>query len=233
MDEDSKPLALPGTSSEKNRAVEKGIGKDRVRRVPQPAGQKTAKQMNAKMGLSEPDTEMISDAIPDGIQRASVAQPDPLIRATRLFDKMPRHKRNAARQILDALDASELLPSDWTASEKSRRIEVLLGQSVVANKKIDKRLIEWARGEGLLVDVDRGTPWGNPYKLAREKDRDEVCDRYEEYFAGLPELHDRLGELRGRVLACWCYPKRCHAMHLCKLASPEKGDKGSCDTEGG
>lgn len=118
-------------------------------------------------------------------------------------------------------DTTSLFNPDWTDSEKDRRNRVLDGQTVIANKKLDKRLIAWARAEGLLVEVDRGTPWGNPYKMAREKDRDEVCDRYEEHFAALPELHDRLGELRGKVLACWCYPKRCHAMHLCKLSSTE------------
>jgi hypothetical protein len=30
-----------------------------------------------------------------------------------------------------------------------------------------------------VVYVGRGTPWGNPFVMGRDGDRDEVCDRFE------------------------------------------------------
>ena len=181
MDEDTKPLGVPGTSNQNRRAMDDGSG--------------VRKPRKAKKSLAGPEAATIAIA-------KTLATPD-------------------------------LLAPDWSESEKERRGRVLGGRTVVANKKLDKRLIAWARAEGLLVDVDRGTPWGNPYKMAREKDRDEVCDRYEEHFAGLPDIHDRLGELRGKVLACWCYPKRCHAMYLCALASKRKRGSATPATDPG
>ena len=73
------------------------------------------------------------------------------------------------------------------------------------------------------VRVDRASVLGNPYKMEKESQRDEVCDKYKEYFlqrineepdAFSKEL-DRLVELykeHGKLnLFCWCAPKRCHA----------------------
>ena len=57
------------------------------------------------------------------------------------------------------------------------------------------------------VYVGRGTPWGNPFKLFKEADRDLVCDLFEERV--LPNLD--VTALAGKHLICWCAPKRCHA----------------------
>lgn len=69
--------------------------------------------------------------------------------------------------------------------------------------------------------VDRSSPLGNPFPLKNEKDRDEVCDRYRQYFhenkskpkmrftlALLLHMYKKYSKLR---LFCWCAPKRCHA----------------------
>jgi Domain of unknown function (DUF4326) len=57
------------------------------------------------------------------------------------------------------------------------------------------------------VYVGRGTSYGNPYKMNREKERDYVCDMFEREV--LPSLD--VSKLRGKDLVCWCSPKRCHA----------------------
>lgn len=57
------------------------------------------------------------------------------------------------------------------------------------------------------VYVGRGSRWGNPFKIGRDGDRDEVCDRFEREI--LPTLD--LEPLRGKDLVCWCKPARCHA----------------------
>ena len=184
-------------------------------------------QNRAKEKAMDEDTKPLGGPGASGRKRRAVDNG----KGKRTGVRKPRKTKNSLAgpeagtiAIATTFDTADLLAPDWTESEKERRDRVLCGRTVVANKKLDKRLIAWARAERLLVDVDRGTPWGNPYKMSREKDRDEVCDRYEEHFAGVPELHDRLGELHGKVLACWCYPKRCHAMHLAKLASSEAGE---------
>ena len=72
------------------------------------------------------------------------------------------------------------------------------------------------------VIVDRRTPWGNPYKMENDSqaERDRVCKIFETYAeARALQEPDWLKPLRGKNLACWCSPKRCHAETLRRLAN--------------
>ena len=70
------------------------------------------------------------------------------------------------------------------------------------------------------VLVDRRTPWGNPFVMRGESTRDEVCDAFENYAKGkLVNQPEWLIPLKGKHLACWCAPKRCHAETLARLAN--------------
>lgn len=65
------------------------------------------------------------------------------------------------------------------------------------------------------VYCGRGSPYGNPFIIGRDGDRDQVCDRYEAEI--LPRLD--LGPLRGKDLVCFCAPKRCHCDALLREAN--------------
>jgi hypothetical protein len=52
--------------------------------------------------------------------------------------------------------------------------------------------------------------------MKTEKERDFVCDKFEDYLSNNSELQKRLPELKGKALACWCYPKRCHGLSIIK-----------------
>lgn len=67
--------------------------------------------------------------------------------------------------------------------------------------------------------IDRRTKWGNPFVLDKDGDRNEVCDKYEEYIRNGEGkwLLEHLDELRGKRLGCWCAPARCHGDTLVKL----------------
>jgi hypothetical protein len=70
------------------------------------------------------------------------------------------------------------------------------------------------------IRVDRGTPWGNPFIMRFESERDYVCDLYEQYAQWrLTVEPEWLHPLRGKDLVCWCAPKRCHAETLVRLAN--------------
>jgi hypothetical protein len=122
-----------------------------------------------------------------------------------------RELREAIRQYLDE--------QGWTDDERDRREQVKNGRTIVVNQKTDERLIRWAQFEGKLTRIDRTTDWGNPFELPADGTRDEVCDNYAVYLGMKPSLTKRIKELRGRVLACWCYPQRCHGNHLADLAN--------------
>ena len=56
------------------------------------------------------------------------------------------------------------------------------------------------------IYIGRGSPWGNPYVIGKDGNRDDVCDKFEAHV--LPTLD--IGPLRGKHLVCFCAPLRCH-----------------------
>ena len=88
---------------------------------------------------------------------------------------------------------------------------------LIKNLRKEKPSEEWD------VKVDRQSVLGNPFSMNHdERKRDEVCDRYDEYFENEYENNvnfalevNRLVNLY-RVhgclnLFCWCATKRCHS----------------------
>jgi hypothetical protein len=102
------------------------------------------------------------------------------------------------------------MTTPWTDEERALRRDLEAGTTVVINMKRHPNVVRWAREQGLLQRIDRRTVWGNPFKLGQDGDRREVIDSYAQYLAGTASLIDRLGELRGKALACWCAPEPCH-----------------------
>jgi hypothetical protein len=67
------------------------------------------------------------------------------------------------------------------------------------------------------VYCGRGSPYGNPFVIGRDGDRDEVCDKFEREI--LPTLD--VTALRGKNLLCFCAPKRCHCDAILRKANEE------------
>ncbi len=74
------------------------------------------------------------------------------------------------------------------------------------------------------VYIGRPGKWGNPFVLKRESDRAAALEQYRAWVMRQPELMAALGELRGKVLGCWCAPRLCHGDVLVELADA-LGDK--------
>ncbi len=73
-----------------------------------------------------------------------------------------------------------------------------------------------------VVHVDRGSNWGNPFIMrgASDEERDRVIHLFTLYAAWRLSIEpDWLKPLRGKVLGCWCAPKRCHGDILLRLAN--------------
>lgn len=115
---------------------------------------------------------------------------------------------------------------EWTEDELDRRAIVEAGGTVVANlhQDADRALLAWARSAGRFVRIDRNSEWGNPFEIPADGDRDTVCDSFEIFFPRKFSLHNRLDELRGKVLGCWCYPNRCHGNYLIKALQASHED---------
>jgi hypothetical protein len=68
------------------------------------------------------------------------------------------------------------------------------------------------------VFIGRPSIWGNPFKIGRDGDRDQVIALYRRWIASQPALLARVPELHGKRLACFCAPRACHGDVLAELA---------------
>lgn len=78
------------------------------------------------------------------------------------------------------------------------------------------------------VYIGRGSPFGNPFKMDNEDDRDKVIELYRHWlWKALQEgkiTKEMLLSLDGKRLACYCAPKACHGHVLVKAIEWAKGE---------
>ncbi len=66
-----------------------------------------------------------------------------------------------------------------------------------------------------------GSAFANPYRVDVDGTRADVIEKYRRWILDQTALLDRLHELRGRRLACWCSPAACHADVLTELVDAD------------
>lgn len=63
------------------------------------------------------------------------------------------------------------------------------------------------------VYIGRGSEFGNPFQIGKDMDREKVIKFYKEWFefeCKDPEFVQKLMELKGKKLGCFCKPLACH-----------------------
>jgi hypothetical protein len=90
------------------------------------------------------------------------------------------------------------------------------------------------RDMSLYVDGAIGSIWGNPYRVAKPKVKnnesnksnkskitsytlEESLKKYREHIESRADLIEKLPELKGKTLGCWCKPNKCHGDVLVEL----------------
>lgn len=176
---------------------------------------KASEQAAAALGTSGRSVQMAKAVIK--------AAPDLAAKVER--GQMPLHRayRETQERQLSQPPPEEL---HWPEDQLKRRRVVESGGTVVANMHagFDEFLLRWARSTNRFVRIDRSSPFGNPYEIPGDGERDQVCDSFEVYFQRKFSLHKQIAQLTGKVLGCWCYPERCHGNHLVSLASAVEED---------
>lgn len=67
------------------------------------------------------------------------------------------------------------------------------------------------RKEHFDVMIDRRTPYGNPFIIGRDGDRETVIKKYLKWVLTKTDLIAKMHkELKGKTLGCWCKPAACH-----------------------
>lgn len=64
------------------------------------------------------------------------------------------------------------------------------------------------------VYIGRPSPFGNPYVIGQDGDRDEVIRKYRAYFYSRLKMdlpfREQVKALKGKSLGCYCKPSICH-----------------------
>ena len=66
------------------------------------------------------------------------------------------------------------------------------------------------------VYIGRGSPWGNPFVIGKDGTREEIIEKYCEWICDNQYLLNRIHELKGKDLVCYCSPQLCHG-HILEI----------------
>ena len=150
---------------------------------------------------------------------------------------MKRHLTHiSAKKVKDTAETTE------TPSSKKLHID---SESLPRKKTV---VVHMKREHGVVVqDCDvyigracnRGgwhlpqSKFYNPFSIGRDGSRAAVMRKFEAYIATRADLLSALGELRGKVLRCWCKPEACHGDILARLADAESPAAAGADADDG
>lgn len=130
----------------------------------------------------------------------------------------PRSTRALRAAIKEYLETK-----DWPEVDRERwRWVTELGYPTLANHRRDGQLLKWAKFAGCHVYIGRGSPWGNPFEIDQDGDRDYCIESFGTYYLPRkPSLLDALPALMGKVLECYCWPLPCHGEVLLETLKRE------------
>lgn len=164
-------------------------------------------------GVGQAITKLKSELTPQAAsQTAPTPEPDLFAGEDWVQPEAPEFVRmvTPAPAPAPADDAPSELDA-FTDEERVLHKQLIDGDTIVVSLRSHQRLIAWAEAVDLYVRIDRRSPWGNPFELPADGDRDTVIANYERHYLPFkPSLLDRLHELKGKALGCWCAPEPCH-----------------------
>jgi len=186
-----------------------------------------AEEAETRMKIGKPDPSQLIDEPKKPNEQRSDHKAAEIFQTNRTYINQATKIKKASPEVFakvkagtmtmqDANKAVRAIPtSPWIQDEIDRSNDIIKGKACLANAERDKNLIEWATKRSLVVYIDRGTIFGNPFVMPGDGDRDEVCDAYaHHYLTHKPTISAKLESLRGKLLVCHCYPERCHGQSL-------------------
>ena len=84
-----------------------------------------------------------------------------------------------------------------------------------------KTKVVHCKNDNFDVYIGRPSKWENPYKIGVDGNRKEVIRKYKDMILNSDLIND-IEELRGKVLGCWCKPKKCHGDVLVEILEREE-----------
>jgi hypothetical protein len=105
--------------------------------------------------------------------------------------------------------------AEWGEDELLLLEKIKAGYTILINMDKHLQLLKYAEDKGIYERIDRATEWGNPFIMDEDGTREDVCHWFDQnYFPLKKSLHKKIQHLKGKVLGCHCYPKKCHGETL-------------------
>jgi Domain of unknown function (DUF4326) len=158
--------------------------------------------------------------------------------ANRLLNKCEQSKQSIQEFRTEVRQAVwSLISAIWTQDQLDRKARAEAGECVIASlrdngndQRMDEALLRWAEVEGRLLRIDRQGPFGNPFIMPDDGERDDVIEKFAKfYWPHKPELLRQIPEHAGKVLACWCYPERCHGHVIAETINRVAAGEGTAE----
>jgi hypothetical protein len=138
------------------------------------------------------------------------------------FEQKVERVLKAALQNVAAVSIGK----DTTALHE--RIRELNGGTLLPDSKFVRKFpkvrqyVVHSKKQKYDVYVGRPSEWGNPFHIGSDGTREDVCRKFEEYAREDPAFMEQVKQqLKGKVLACFCAPLKCHAETLAQIANFE------------
>lgn len=104
----------------------------------------------------------------------------------------------------------------WDGDELSKFVHQILLSSkphkIIPIKTT--KVVNRDKGDPFDVYIGRRGPWGNPFIIGRDGEREEVIEKYKNYFYDTllndPDRKQAVLGLKGLRLGCHCKPNACH-----------------------
>ena len=70
------------------------------------------------------------------------------------------------------------------------------------------------------VYIGRPSPYGNPFSIGKDGNREEVIEKFRKYAYSRPDFIQQIKkELKNKILGCHCSPLYCHGEVLAEIAN--------------
>jgi hypothetical protein len=133
------------------------------------------------------------------------------------YQEIKKQKAEAYKEKIKERIETKVKENSISKEEQEMLNKIDNGETIVINMNTHFHVLKYAKDKEIYKQIDRYSEFGNPFWLDTDGTRDECCEGYIDFYKHKRSLHQKIKDLKGKVLGCHCHPLRCHGDYLKKL----------------
>jgi hypothetical protein len=133
------------------------------------------------------------------------------------YQEIKKQKAEAYKEKIKERIETKVKENPISKEEQEMLNKIDNGETIVINMNTHFHVLKYAKDKEIYKQIDRYSEFGNPFWLDTDGTRDECCEGYIDFYKHKRSLHQKIKDLKGKVLGCHCHPLRCHGDYLKKL----------------